>query len=115
VYWAQLIDVLPGLPAGTAEAAAESLASASALAADLPGARGQELLVAGREAFTTGLQVAAVVSAVALSVVAVVAVTMLRHVDPSAAKGPEQVAGDGTGSLTSAPDDILTGYDGNVG
>jgi DHA2 family multidrug resistance protein-like MFS transporter len=69
------------VPAGVA--APDSLASAVALAERLPIQVGTELLVSAREAFTTGMHVAAWVSAVLMAAVAAFVVPLLRHVRPS--------------------------------
>jgi DHA2 family multidrug resistance protein-like MFS transporter len=42
-----------------------------------------ELLVSAREAFTSGMQIVAVISAILLIVVAILAATFLRHIHPS--------------------------------
>ena len=77
------LQVASGLPAGVAgDAARESLAGAIAVAATLPEPLGNLLLIAARDAFTSSLHVVAGASAVVLLGVAVLAVTMLRHVRP---------------------------------
>lgn len=73
------IDLPGGISAETADAARESLAGATNVAAALPGLRGR----AGRtdatgEAFTTGLRMTAATSAVLLAGVAALIVMLLR-------------------------------------
>ncbi|SFD52832.1 MFS transporter, DHA2 family, multidrug resistance protein [Bacillus sp. OV194] len=50
---------------------------------DIPNQLGHSLLTIAREAFTIGMNTVAAVSAVLLFVVAVIIVTMLRHVNLS--------------------------------
>lgn len=72
-----------GVPAEAARAATESITGATGAAASLPAPLGQALLAPAREAFTSGLNVVAVVSAVLLAGVAILAVTLLKHVPPT--------------------------------
>jgi DHA2 family multidrug resistance protein-like MFS transporter len=77
------LQVASGLPAGPAvDAARDSLAGAVALAATLPEPLGNLVLIAARDAFTSGLHVVAGASAVVLLGVAVLALSMLRAVRP---------------------------------
>jgi DHA2 family multidrug resistance protein-like MFS transporter len=72
------------IPAGVpADAARDTLAGATTVAGRLPARLGAELLDSAREAFVSGMHVAAAVSAVLLIVVAVVVATLLRHVRPA--------------------------------
>ena len=75
-------DVGGGVPRGTPEAAAETardtLAGAAAVAEELPGPLGAELLGAAREAFAGGLAAVGVISAVLSLAVAALAFTALR-------------------------------------
>jgi MFS transporter, DHA2 family, multidrug resistance protein len=83
VYTGQLT-----VPAGTPEparaAATESIDGASAAAAELPGS-GEALLTAARDAFSAGVATVAGVCAALITVLAVVAVALLRHVRPTRA------------------------------
>jgi len=80
IYRAGLADALPaGVPAQAA-AARDTLGGAVAVAAQLPADAGAALLAASREAFTTGLQVTAGISAVVAVGIAVLATVMLRDV-----------------------------------
>ncbi|MFL6125774.1 MFS transporter [Actinophytocola sp.] len=78
--------VLPGgLPAGVAGAARESLDGAVSAAQGLPSEVASTVLGPARAAFTSGLNLAAVIAAVVAAVGAVVAATRLRHVPPTGA------------------------------
>jgi MFS transporter, DHA2 family, multidrug resistance protein len=74
VYRTRLADAAPHAP----EAARHTLGGAAATASDLPEPLAEGLLVVARAAFTDGLQLAAVISAVLLAVLAILAVTLLR-------------------------------------
>ncbi|WBB59459.1 MFS transporter [Streptomyces sp. WMMC500] len=77
-------EVGGGVPEGTPDAAADTardtLAGAAAVAEELPGPLGAELLGAAREAFAGGLATVGVISAVLSLAVAAVAFTALRGV-----------------------------------
>jgi len=75
--------VYRGRLGGVPGEARDSLAGATAVAGRLPARLGEPLLSSAREAFTSGMHVVAVVSAVCLVVVAVVVATLLRHVGVS--------------------------------
>jgi MFS family permease len=70
---------LLGLPPDAADAARESVDRAVAASGLLPAAQGGDLLAAAREAFTTGLHVVGVVTAVFYAVLAVLALWAFRH------------------------------------
>lgn len=61
------------------EVAGESMAGATATAAELPGPLAAELLTSAREAFTAGLNTVATAGAVLFAAIAVVALVTLRH------------------------------------
>jgi MFS transporter, DHA2 family, multidrug resistance protein len=91
VYRSELDDGIPAaVPSEDAEAARDTLGGAVAVEEDLPAPLGAELLDAAREAFTQGLQVAALTSAVVAGVTAILAVVFLRRVRAGAA--PEAAA-----------------------
>jgi DHA2 family multidrug resistance protein-like MFS transporter len=93
IYRSQIASAIPAsVPAEAAAAARDSLAGATAAAANLGDPLGTALLFAAREAFTSGMHAAALVSAVVLLGVAVLAVTMLRHVRPIGAPELEPAA-----------------------
>ncbi|MCF3104799.1 MFS transporter [Streptomyces roseoverticillatus] len=80
VYRRDMSGELPaGLPHGALDAARETLGGAAAVAGQLPGRVGEAVLTASREAFTHGMNIAAVGGAVALLVSAVVTVAALRR------------------------------------
>ena len=80
VYRSELADVVPaGVPPGASEAAKDTLGGAVEAAQTLPDTLGTTLLNTAQEAFTQGLQVAALTSAaVALGAAALVAVLLRR-------------------------------------
>jgi DHA2 family multidrug resistance protein-like MFS transporter len=91
IYRGGLADALPaGVPAQAAAAARDTLGGAAAVARQLPADAGAALLAASREAFTTGLQVTAGISAVVAVGIAVLATVMLREVPPTAEAEPAE-------------------------
>ncbi|HJT99933.1 MAG TPA: MFS transporter, partial [Actinomycetes bacterium] len=81
IYRGDLAGSLPaGVPAPASAAARNTLGGAVAVAQQLPADVGAGLLDAAREAFTTGLQVTAGISAVVAIGIAVLATVMLRDV-----------------------------------
>ncbi|WP_369249368.1 MFS transporter [Streptomyces sp. R41] len=82
------------IPAGAPAPAHETLGGALAVARQLPGGAGQALATAAREAFTSGMQAAAVAGAVLLLGAAVLATATLRkvHVREAPAEAVESVA-----------------------
>ena len=94
VYHSQVASALPaGVPPESVEAARDTLGGAIGAANKLPDQLGAELLDAAREAFTQGLQLAAVISAAILLGMAIFAVVLLRHArtgsEPDDQSGPE--------------------------
>jgi MFS transporter, DHA2 family, multidrug resistance protein len=91
IYRGGLADALPaGVPAQAAAAARDTLGGAVAVAQQLPAEAGAALLAASRQAFTTGLQVTAGISAVVAVGIAVLATVMLREVPPTAEAEPAE-------------------------
>lgn len=85
VYRAEIDDTAPaGLPAGALETARETLGGAAAVAAELPAPLGGPLLTAAREAFVSGMQLAALATGALLLAGALLALVLLRG-DRSAA------------------------------
>jgi len=80
VYQSKVEDSLGGLPAGVAEASRESIDRAVAVAGTLPRGQGDALLVAARDAFTSGVHVVGLVSAALFLGLAAFAAVTLRHV-----------------------------------
>ena len=91
-YRSQITQLLPGgLPADATTAASRSIDGALTAAAELPGALGGQLVTAAQQAFTSGLNTAAIVSAVIAAIAALIAATRLRHIRPT---GEAQQAAD---------------------
>jgi MFS transporter, DHA2 family, multidrug resistance protein len=89
IYRAGLADSLPaGIPSQASAAARDTLGGAVGVAQQLPPALGAAVLAESREAFTTGLQVTAGISAVVAVGIAVLATVMLRGV-PTTAEAAE--------------------------
>jgi MFS transporter, DHA2 family, multidrug resistance protein len=81
LYRAQVDDTVPaGVPPEEAEAARDTLGGAVAAANELPDGLAAQLLDAVREAFTQGLQVAALTSTAVAAATAVLALVLLRAV-----------------------------------
>jgi MFS transporter, DHA2 family, multidrug resistance protein len=84
VYVSHLTSAIPpGMPGHAAAVAEESLASAVAVAPGLPAQQAGELLAAARDAFTDGMNVFAAISVGILVLVAILVMTLLRHVPPT--------------------------------
>ncbi|WP_395575807.1 MFS transporter [Streptomyces sp. BK79] len=75
-----------GIPADAPPQARDTLGAALATAERLP--NGTELIIVAREAFTSGLHTAAMVSAGFALVTAALVMTLLRHIPPISAAGP---------------------------
>ncbi len=84
VYRSAVTDAMPaGLAHEAAETARDTLGGAVAVAAQLPGAHGAQLLDVARAAFTDSLQLIAVASALVAVGIAVLAAVCLRRVSPN--------------------------------
>jgi len=84
VYRVQVDQLLPaGLPAEAAAEAGQTLAGAVAVSAQLPGAIGEEVLDAGRAAYTSAMHAACLTAAGVLVVAIVVTLVLLRGADAS--------------------------------
>lgn len=82
-YRSQITQLLPGgLPADATTAASRSIDGALTAAAELPGTLGGQLVTA-QQAFTGGLNTAAIVSVVIAAIAALIAATRLRHIRPT--------------------------------
>lgn len=77
------LELPSGLPQAAEQAARDTLVGADAAARQLGGEAGEAMLAAARAAFTGGLHVVALVSAVLLAGVAVLIAGLLRHVPPT--------------------------------
>jgi len=83
-------SVVEGIPHEAAEAARDTLGGAVAAAAQLPGSAA--LLDTARKAFTDGLQVTAMTSAVVAIGMAILVVVLLRHVRSASELAAETIA-----------------------
>jgi MFS transporter, DHA2 family, multidrug resistance protein len=95
VYRTQVDDGIPAeVPAEAAESARDTLGGAVAASGDLPDALATPVLDAARVAFTQGLQVVALASAVVAAVAAVAVAVLLRNVRaaPAAAEADAPVS-----------------------
>jgi DHA2 family multidrug resistance protein-like MFS transporter len=89
IYRSDVAGGLPsGVPAEAAVIARDTLGGAVGVAEQLPAQLGAVVLGVARDAFVGGMQVAAGISAVVATVVAIVAVTMLR--DVRSGPGPDE-------------------------
>ncbi|MGH2739036.1 MAG: MFS transporter [Actinomycetota bacterium] len=96
IYRGAIADILPvGIPAAAADAARDTLGGAIEVAGRLPGDFGPTLIGAAQTAFTQGLHVAALISAVASIGLALLVATLLRGVRGTAGleDQPETEAG----------------------
>jgi MFS transporter, DHA2 family, multidrug resistance protein len=90
VYRGQVTDAVPaGVPPEAAAAAQDTLGGVVAVAGQLPGRLGAELLDAARQAFTQGLQLTFAVSAAVAVGGAILVVSLLRHVGASSERGEQ--------------------------
>lgn len=88
VYRSQIAGLLPdGLPAEAAAAAARSVDGALVAATNLPGDLGTALTTAAQQAFSSGLNTAAIVSAAIAALTAIIAAVRLRHIRPTGQAG----------------------------
>ena len=80
-YRDEITGTLPdGLSGAASGAAGSTLTGADAVARELPGPLGAQVIGPAREAFTGGLNLAAGVAAAVVAVLAVAAMVLLRHV-----------------------------------
>jgi DHA2 family multidrug resistance protein-like MFS transporter len=104
VYRSQ-VSVPAGTPAELASATRDTLATAVAATEGLPAGLAAQLLGPAQEAFTSGLNVVAVVGAVALAVFGVLAIALLREArpaEPTGAAEPEVGGGETDRVLVAA-------------
>ena len=100
IYRNRLDDEIPArVPDGAAEVATSTLGGAVAVSEELPRAVGDELLEAAQSAFTAGLQVSALVSAIIAAGTAVLAAILLRGLK----MGSETEHASGLGAVETAP------------
>ncbi len=90
IYRSELAERLPpGMPVEAATAARETLGAAAGAAEALPASLGSALLDASREAFIQGMRVSIAVASIVAIGIAVLAVTMLRHVGSGSTRESE--------------------------
>ncbi|MEV0638634.1 MFS transporter [Streptomyces sp. NPDC050619] len=95
VYRGEVADTAPaGIPAEAAEAAQDSVGGATAAAESLSPDVGAQLLAAAREAFTSGYQTTAWVSAGFAVLTAVVVLSLLRGIPAIGAAAPAEAEGE---------------------
>ncbi|MEU6077427.1 MFS transporter [Micromonospora sp. NPDC047074] len=103
VYQGRMTDAVPaGVTADAAAEARDSLPAATNVSADLPSQLGGQLLDAARDAFTSSLHTVALVSAGAMVLFAILAVTLLRRAAPVA-------GGEGQPEETGRPAESVAG------
>ena len=103
IYRSELADRLPpGVPAEAAEAARDTLGSAAAAAAQLPGDLGAAVLLAAREAFVAGMRLSSAMAAGIGVALAILALLVLRHQEPMSPDGDE---GSELATVTASGDD----------
>ncbi|MET9594721.1 MFS transporter [Streptomyces sp. NPDC006516] len=102
VYRNNLEGSVPdGLPAVAEDAARETLAAAVMVAGELPGATGDALLTAAREAFTDGLNAAALAGAGVLLLASLLVVLLLRGAAGPAVAGASEAADEPDGPVVA--------------
>ena len=96
VYHSRMDTAVPaGLPTEAAEAARDTLGGAVDVAKHLPDQLSGPLLQAAQEAFTEGMRLAAVAGTVVMTVIAVLAAIMLRHLRPDTGDRPAEPVDEG--------------------
>jgi DHA2 family multidrug resistance protein-like MFS transporter len=80
------------VPADVAATAREGIAGAASVAGHLPGTVGADLLDSARVAFTSGLNIAAILGTVLFVGLTAVAILLLRHVRPANAEPEAEIA-----------------------
>ncbi|WP_150238125.1 MFS transporter [Nocardiopsis quinghaiensis] len=116
VYSTQAAEATPdGVPSDTAAAMTDNVAGAVAASEELGGSTGSQMTLVAQEAFTSGLHVVALVSAVLLVATAVLVFVRLRHVPPIGAEeadGAPATDPQGDEGADSAPGDAETEHGG---
>ena len=101
-------NVPGGVPLDAAQTARDTLGGAIEVAGQVPGQLGAALIDAARDAFTAGMHVAASISAIGAIGIAVLVMTLLRHVRTGSEEEVHQDAEpDGVVSDYAAGDEVL--------
>jgi len=86
VYRRDMADAIPGgIPAEAADSARDTLGSALAVAARLPGQLGTDLLELARAAFSHALRTTAITAVVIVTALAIIVIATLKQIPPRAA------------------------------
>jgi DHA2 family multidrug resistance protein-like MFS transporter len=89
IYRSAIAGGLPaGVPLHVAEAASDTLGGAVEVAGQLPGQLGPALIDVARDAFIQGMHLVAAISAAGAIGLAILVMTMLRHVRPGGSEAP---------------------------
>jgi DHA2 family multidrug resistance protein-like MFS transporter len=103
IYRGQLAERLPdSVPAAVAEAARDTLGSATAVAAQLPDELGAAVLQAAREAFVAGMRLSSALAAVIGVALAVLTLVVLRNEEPASPEQDEDLEAGPVGSPAGA-------------
>jgi MFS transporter, DHA2 family, multidrug resistance protein len=103
IYRSELADRLPAaVPAEVVEAARDTLGSAAAAAAQLPGDLGSDVLAAAHEAFVVGMQVTSAIAAGIGLALAVLVLAVLHNQQPTALDNDAEVTS--TAATHDSPD-----------
>ncbi|MFE7135878.1 MFS transporter [Streptomyces sp. NPDC057638] len=103
VYRSEVKESAPeGIPASANEAAMDTIGGATKAAESLPDGLGDQLVVAAREAFTSGFHVTAWFSAAMAVLTAIIALTLLRKVPAIGSSPAEAHAAAETAALDTA-------------
>ncbi|WP_246222551.1 MFS transporter [Phytoactinopolyspora limicola] len=104
-YSSRMEGIIPaGIPDDVASSAQDSFANAFAAAAELPSALGAQLVASANEAFVWGFNVVAALSAALLGGIAVMVMTVLRHVRPVGETDDDPAGADAEGGNDGTDD-----------
>ncbi|GAB3463612.1 MFS transporter [Actinophytocola sediminis] len=104
IYASQMNDNIPdGVPAESAAAATENVATAVAEAESLPAGIGDTLASVARDAFSTGMSIFATVSAIVVGIAAIFIITQLKHVPPTGKEEENAESSGETEDVATAP------------
>jgi DHA2 family multidrug resistance protein-like MFS transporter len=97
------------LPESVMDTARETLAGADAVARDLSGPPGVQVLKQAQEAFTSGLNLASGVAGALVTVLAIAAIVLLRQVPAGGAEGESDDGPDESGDAALPPEPLPAG------